>query len=37
MEAATGDLNRRVALVTGDKVDLKLLLPGGLIGAGAPA
>jgi hypothetical protein len=34
VEAALGDLNRRVALASGGRVDLKLLLPAGLIGAG---
>lgn len=34
VEAALSDLNRRVAVATGGKVDLKLLVPAGLIGAG---
>jgi hypothetical protein len=34
VEGALGDLNRRVALASGGRVDLKLLLPAGLIGAG---
>jgi len=34
VESALGDLNRRVALASGGRVDLQLLLPAGLIGAG---
>jgi hypothetical protein len=34
VESAMTDLNRRVALATDGKVDLKLLLPAGLIAAG---
>jgi hypothetical protein len=34
VENAMRDLNRRVALATGGRVDLKVLLPAGLIGAG---
>lgn len=34
LEAALGDLNRRVGTATHGVVDLKLLLPAGLIGAG---